>query len=140
MTLLRALIFLLLLPLPALAQDNPILKRMAEYAAAFNAGDTARLASYYAPDAALLLPGERPILGRAAIEAHHAAAREAGARELQVKTFDIRPLGSDAAVEIGETVHMVGTRREVGRYMHLWQVIDGQLLLTREMTHVLLSN
>lgn len=41
------------------------------------------------------------------------------------------------AVEIGETIVMVGEQRIVGRYMHLWQLIDGQLLLTRDMYHVL---
>jgi len=56
--------------------------------------------------------------------------------DLQFKTFDIRATDT-MAVKIGETIVMVGEQRIVGRYMHLWQLIDGQLLLTRDMYHVL---
>ncbi len=120
----------------AQAQDNPVIARMSAFVDTYNAQDAESLAGFYAPDAALLPPGQASILGREAIAQHYAQAFAAGARELQFKTFDIR--GFDAgAVEIGETVVMVGEQRIVGRYMHLWEVIDGQLLLTRDMYHVL---
>ncbi|WP_428514960.1 YybH family protein [Roseovarius sp.] len=120
----------------AQAQDNPVIARMTAFVATYNAQDAESLAGFYAPDAALLPPGQASILGREAIAQHYAQAFAAGARELQFKTFDIRGFDT-SAVEIGETVVMVGEQRIVGRYMHLWEVIDGQLLLTRDMYHVL---
>lgn len=122
--------------LPAMAQDNPILARMEGFAAAYNAQDAAAIAAFYSPDAVLLAPGQGAILGREAIAAHYAAAFAGGAGDLQFQVLDIR--ATDAmAVEIGETVVTVGPQRIVGRYMHLWEVIDGQLLLTRDMYHVI---
>lgn len=120
----------------ATAEDNPILARMTAFAAAYNAADAQAIAGFYAEDAALLPPGQAAVLGREAIAEHYARAFAAGAKDLQFKAFDIRVFG-DAAVEIGETVVMVGDQRVVGRYMHLWQVIGGALLLTRDMYHVL---
>ncbi|QFT97229.1 SnoaL-like domain protein [Roseovarius sp. THAF8] len=120
----------------AQAQDNPVIARMTAFVATYNAQDAESLAGFYAPDAALLPPGQASILGREAIARHYAQAFAAGARELQFKTFDIRGFDT-SAVEIGETVVMMGEQRIVGRYMHLWEVIDGQLLLTRDMYHVL---
>ncbi|WP_103763309.1 MULTISPECIES: YybH family protein [Roseovarius] len=131
-----ALAAALIVTLPAKAQDNPVIARMTAFVATYNAQDAESLAGFYAPDAALLPPGEASILGREAITQHYAQAFAAGARDLQFKTFDIRAFDT-SAVEIGETVVMVGEQRIVGRYMHLWEVIDGQLLLTRDMYHVL---
>lgn len=131
-----ALAAALILTRPAQAQDNPIIARMTAFVATYNAQDAESLAGFYAPDAALLPPGQASILGREAIAQHYAQAFTAGARDLQFKTFDIRAFDT-SAVEIGETVVMVGEQRIVGRYMHLWEVIDGQLLLTRDMYHVL---
>ncbi|MBD3662721.1 YybH family protein [Sulfitobacter aestuariivivens] len=137
---LLALLCFLQLPISAMAEDNPIIARMAELVAAYNAQDAQAVASFYAKDGILLPPGQKAILGSEAIAAHYAAAFKAGARELQFKTFDIRPHSDTAATEIGETVVMVGRDRIVGRYMHLWQVIDGSLLLTRDMYHILKVN
>lgn len=127
---------ILALTAAAQAQDNPIVARMTAFVAAYNAQDTDAIAAFYAPDAALLPPGQASVLGREAIARHYAAAFDAGARDLQFKTFDIRGFDT-SAVEIGETVVMVGDQRIVGRYMHLWEAVDGQLLLTRDMYHVL---
>ncbi|WP_224814611.1 DUF4440 domain-containing protein [Hasllibacter sp. MH4015] len=138
----RALIFALalLLPLAAQAQtndtSNPIIARMAQLVAAYNAQDLAAIGAIYAEDAALFPPGEAAILGREAIVQHYADAIASGARDVQFMTFDIR--STDAtAVEVGETVLQAGENRVVTRYMHLWEVIDGQILLTRDMYHVL---
>lgn len=117
--------------------SNPIIARMDALIRAFNAGDVAAIGAIYAPDAALLLPGEASITGREAIMAQYASALANGARDIQFMTFDIRGFDQNAT-EIGETVMMVGDQRVVGRYMHLWEVIDGEILLTRDMFHVLL--
>ncbi len=133
---LLALAATLTLATQALAQDNPVIARMTELAAAFNAQDTAAIATFYASDAVLLMPGQRSILGRENIARHYAQAFENGTGELQFQIFDIRGFDRNA-VEIGETVIMVGETRVVGRHMHLWEVVDGELLLTRDMYHVL---
>ena len=123
-------------PLSVSASENPVIARMETLVSAYNAQNAAAIAQIYAPDAVLLAPGRAAIIGRNAIQAHYAEAFAAGARDLQFKTMDIRSTDSNA-VEIGETVVIVSGQRIVGRYMHLWQVIDGQILLTRDMYHVL---
>lgn len=133
--------FTLLLPLAAQAQtndtSNPIVARMAALVEAYNAQDLAAIGAIYSEDAALFAPGERAILGREAIVQHYADAIASGARDVQFMTFDIQSTDT-TAVEIGETVLQAGENRVVTRYMHLWEVIDGQILLTRDMYHVLL--
>jgi len=131
-----AIAALLAVTAAASAQDNPVIARMTAFAAAYNAQDTAAIAGFYAPEATLLPPGQASVLGRASIAQHYAQAFAAGARDLQFKVFDIRGFETNA-VEIGETVVMLGEQRIVGRYMHLWEVVDGELLLTRDMYHVL---
>lgn len=132
-----ALASLLALSVTASAQDNPIIARMTAFVAAYNAQDATAIAGFYTPDAALLPPGQASVLGREAITQHYAQAFAAGARDLQFQVFDIRGFDTNA-VEIGETVVMVGEQRIVGRYMHLWEVVEGQLLSTRDMYRVLL--
>ena len=132
-----ALATFLALAAAAHAQDNPVIARMTAFVVAYNAQDAAAIASFYTPDAALLPPGQASIIGREAIAQHYRQAFAAGARDLQFKVFDIRGFANNA-VEIGETVVMLGDQRIVGRYMHLWEVIDGQLMLSRDMYHVLL--
>jgi uncharacterized protein (TIGR02246 family) len=139
MRILLAALALVLACLPATAQQdtsNPIVARMTAFAEAYNAQDATAIAGFYTPDGILLPPGQRAVVGREAIAAHYAQAFAAGARDLQFMTFDIRGFDTNA-VETGETVVMVGTQRIVGRYMHLWEVVDGQIMLTRDMYHVL---
>lgn len=139
MRLIATLLFLLT-DLPAIAQSNdtsnPIIARTAALVEAFNAQDAQAIAQIYAPDAVLLPPGEASIQGRAAIAESYERAFAGGARDMQFMTFDIRGFDNNA-MEWGETVVQVGNSRIVGRYMHLWEVIDGQILLTRDMYHVL---
>ena len=133
---LLALLGLILLPFSALADDNPIIERMSALTRAYNSQNAGAVAALYAPNAILLAPGQKAIVGRDNIAAHYAQAFAAGARDLQFKTFDIRPLNDTAAVEIGETIVQVNGQRIVGRYMHLWEVLNGELLLTRDMYHL----
>jgi uncharacterized protein (TIGR02246 family) len=132
-----ALASLLALSATVNAQENPIIARMTAFVSAYNAHDSSAVAGFYTPDAALLPPGQASILGREAIEQHYVQAFAAGAHDLQFQVFDIRGFDTNA-VEIGETVVMVGEQRIVGRYMHLWEVVEGQLLSTRDMYRVLL--
>ena len=138
----RAFLFALtlLLPLQAHAQSNdtsnPIIARIDALVRAYNAQDLAAIGAIYAPNAALFAPGERSILGREAIMQHYADAIAGGARDVQFTVFDIQATDT-TAVAVGEVVLEVGENRIVTRYMHLWQVVDGQILLARDMYHVL---
>lgn len=133
----------LLLPLQAQAQSNdtsnPIIARIDALVRAYNAQDVAAIGAMYTPDAALFAPGERSILGRDAIMQHYADAIAGGAHDVQFTTFDIQATDT-SAVAVGEVVLQVGENRIVTRYMHLWQVIDGEILLARDMYHVLVVN
>lgn len=140
----RALLFVLALLLPTglVAQtndtSNPIVARMAALVDAYNAQDLQAIGAIYAEDAALFAPGQAAILGRDAIVQHYADAIASGARDVQFRTFDIRSTDT-TAVEIGETVLQAGATRVVTRYMHLWEVVDGQILLVRDMYHLLVA-
>ncbi|ABD54840.1 YybH family protein [Jannaschia sp. CCS1] len=135
-----ALLLALVFPLTAQAQtndtSNPIIARMAALVDAYNAQDLQAIGAIYHPEAALFAPGEAAILGREAIMQHYADAIAAGATEVQFRTFDIRP-SEIMAVEIGETVVQVSGTGVVTRYMHVWEVDGDQILLTRDMYHVL---
>jgi len=122
--------------LAAVAQDNPVIARMKQFVEAYNAQDAAAIAQIYSPRAVLFPPGQAHIQGREAIAAHYAQAFNAGARDLQYRTVDVRATGK-MAVEVGEWAVMLGDRRIVGRSMHIWEVVEGQLLRTRDMYHVL---
>jgi len=134
------LAFTLLLPLQAYAQSNdtsnPIIARMAALVDAYNAQDLAAIGAIYSEDAVLFAPGEASIQGREAIVQHYSDAIASGTRDVQFMTFDIQSTDT-SAVEIGEVVLQAGENRIVTRYMHLWEVVDGQVLLTRDMYQVL---
>jgi len=134
-----AFILTALLATAATAQDNPIVARMAQFVAAYNAQDAAAIAQFYSPDAVLLPPQQNAIQGREAIAAHYDRAFKGGAGGLQYRTLDIRATDT-MAVEVGEWVIKAGNQSISGRSMHVWQVIDGQLLRTRDMYHLLKVN
>lgn len=122
--------------LPAVAQDNPIIARMTEFTAAYNAGDAAAIAAIYSPDGVILPPGQPAIQGREAIAAHYAQAFAAGAGDLQFRVIEI--IAYEArAVEFGETIVTLGDQRILGRYMHYWEAIGDEILLARDMYQVL---
>ncbi len=126
----------LLLPVQVHAQsDNPIVARIGALVDAYNAQDLEALGAIYHPEAALFAPGEPAILGRDAIVQHYADAVVAGSRDVQFQVFDIRP-SEVMAVAVGETVVQVGETGYVTRFMHVWEVVGDELLLTRDMYHL----
>ncbi len=132
-----AALLCLLAALPARGEDNPILARMAAFAAAYNAADAEAVAAFYTPDGALLPPRAAPRVGRAAIAAHYAAAFQAGVGNLRYEVKEIRAHGPTTAVEIGETLVSQGDATIHGRYLHVWTLTDGAWLLSRDIYHVL---
>lgn len=65
-----------------------------DFAAALNAGDATKAASYYAEDAVIIPPGEAMVSGRPAIEAYWKGALAAGMRDAKVATVDAKSSGS----------------------------------------------
>jgi len=138
-TLILALVFLL--PIAAHAQSNgapnPIVARSTALVEAINAQDLAAIGSLYTENAVLLIPGQDFILGRANIVAYYenAFARN-HMTNLASNTSDIS-VADTLAVEIGEWLYFAGDIRIVTRFMHMWEVVDNEILLSRDMFHVL---
>lgn len=121
----------------AWAQDNPIVRQMNAFVEAFNAGDGAAVGRFYTQDGALLVPQAGIVVGPDAIGEHYQAAFDAGVGGLEYSILEIRQLGPEAALEIGQTRVRVGGQTVANRSMHVWVIVDGAWLLSRDMYHVL---
>lgn len=130
-------LFLLLLALPAHAQDNPIIQQIKAFQAAFNAGDARSVSGFYTEDGALFPPRAATVVGRTAIAAHYARAFEAGVGGLQINLLEIRQHGPDTAIEIGETRVDAGAQRIHGRYLHVWTRVGETWRLSRDIYNVI---
>lgn len=135
------LLVLVLLPLSAVAQDNaqdnPIVQRMQSFVQAYNAGDAAAIGAFYTEDGALFPPQSPAMVGRDEIAAYYARAFQGGAGNLRLNFLEIRQLGPEFVIEIGETMVSVGEQEIHGRYLHIWTLVDGEWFLRRDMFHVL---
>ncbi|WP_346897677.1 SgcJ/EcaC family oxidoreductase [uncultured Roseibium sp.] len=121
----------------AAAQDNPIVKRLADFTLAYNARDASAIAGFYTEKAALLPPRSKALVGREPISTHYAKAFADGVGDLTYKVLEIEQTGPDTAVEIGETQVKLGKRTIMGRSMHVWKNTGGQWFLHRDIYHVL---
>jgi uncharacterized protein (TIGR02246 family) len=135
------LLILILFPLSAAAQsnpqDNPIVQRAQSFVKAYNAGDAAAIGAFYTEDAALFPPRTPAVVGREAISAFFARAFEGGAGNLRLNFTEIRQLGPEFVIEIGETMVTVGEQEVHGRYLHIWALVNGEWFLRRDMFHIL---
>src|SRR5690242_2293920 len=112
------------LAVPALAQDKATIQRLSDkFVKAFNAGEAAAVAALYTDDAIILPPGGEITKGRSAIQAFwKSAAEQIGDGKLT--TVDVKPLGSEAAREIGTFSFRTkgGQPQEVtGKYVVVWE-------------------
>ena len=108
---LPASIAALLIAMPAFAQDKATIDKLnTEFMAAFAKGDMAALGQMYTEDAYLLPPDSETVKGRAAIQTFWTNAA-AAIGDLKLTTVDVKPLGSDAAREIGD-LHPEDQRRQ----------------------------
>ena len=80
------------------AEDIPGIAKA--FAAAFNSGDGAGVASLYSENAVLLPPGGKRVDGRAAIQAFWQGAIDGGLGNLALTTVEIEESG-DLAYEVG---------------------------------------
>ncbi len=101
---------------PAVADESltkTIQARENEWAAAYNAHDAGRLAANYEPDAVLIAPGAKPIVGRAAIEALFNRSFPI-LKDSSLTTETVEPLAGNHALERGHMSYQ--TLREDGTW------------------------
>ena len=106
------------------AQDKATIEQLNEkFAAAFNKGHAAAVAAMYTEDAVVLPPGADMVRGRENIRAFWAKTAEQ-IQDIKLTTVDVKPLGPDAAREIGTfSLKTKGPQpQEVsGKYVVVWQ-------------------
>jgi uncharacterized protein (TIGR02246 family) len=125
-----------LLTTPALAQTTAQIQKLNDqWMAAFNKGDAAAVAAMYTIDAYVLSDGSEMVKGRPAIEALW-KQQMAGATVEKITTLDVKPLGGNAAREIG-TVTMKTKAQPpqdvVIKYAVVWQKEGGQWKLLQDI-------
>jgi uncharacterized protein (TIGR02246 family) len=126
----------LLLSVPSVAQDKATMDKLnAEFMAAFAKGDMAALGQMYTEDAYLLPPDTETVKGRAAIQTFWTNAA-AAIGDLKLTTVDVKPLGSDAAREIGTfTLKTKGDKPQevAGKYVVIWEKAGAQWKLATDI-------
>ena len=97
--------------------DPALNKLAAEWAAAYNAKDAAKVASLYADDAVLLPPNLPMVKGRANIEAHFKGEIQQGVTNLQLKPMESVISGSQAFEAGTSTATVPGGQTDQGKYL-----------------------
>ena len=121
---------------PALAQSTAQIQKLNDqWMAAFNKGDAAAVAAMYTIDAYVLPDGREMVKGRPAIEALW-KQQMAGATVEKITTLDVRPLGGNAAREIGTATMKTKAQPPqdvVIKYAVVWQKEGGQWKLLQDI-------
>jgi uncharacterized protein (TIGR02246 family) len=125
-----------LLTTPALAQTTAQIQKLNDqWMAAFNKGDAAAVAAMYTMDAYVLPDGREMVKGRPAIEALW-KQQMAGATVEKITTLDVKPLGANAAREIGTATMKTKDQPPqdvVIKYAVVWQKEGGQWKLLQDI-------
>ena len=125
-----------LLTTPALAQTTAQIQKLNDqWMAAFNKGDAAAVAAMYTIDAYVLPDGREMVKGRPAIEALW-KQQMAGATVEKITTLDVKPLGGNAAREIGTATMKTNAQPPqdvVIKYAVVWQKEGGQWKLLQDI-------
>jgi uncharacterized protein (TIGR02246 family) len=131
-----ALVGFMLMAPAAMAQDKATIDKLnADFMAAFNKGDMVAIGQMYTEDAYLLPSGGPMVKGRAAIQTFWTNAAE-GIGDFKLTTLDVKPLGSDAAREIGTfTLKTKGDKPQevAGKYVVVWENTGGQWKLATDI-------
>jgi uncharacterized protein (TIGR02246 family) len=126
----------LMLAGPALAQGKDTIQNLNErFQQAFNKGDIAAVAQMYTQDAYVMPPGADLVRGRDNIQKFWQAAHEQ-VGDLRLNALEVRPLGTEAAREIGTfTLQPKGQRGQpvAGKYVVIWQKDDGEWKLATDI-------
>ena len=121
---------------PALAQSKEVIQKLNdEWAAAFNKGDAGAVAALYTADAYVLPVGAPMVKGRADIQKFWAGAMQHHG-EIKLTTLDVKPLGPDAAREIGTATFRTkgaNPQDEALKYAVVWQKEEGQWKLLQDI-------
>jgi uncharacterized protein (TIGR02246 family) len=130
----------LALPVCASAQDRAAIQKLDnQYAAAFNTGDAAAIASLYKDDAVLLTPGAEMVKGRADIEAFAKRSIES-LGDMTLTAVDVKPLGNSVVREIGtftlKTKGQTPPREIVGKYVNIWERVGEDWKMTTRVWSV----
>jgi uncharacterized protein (TIGR02246 family) len=106
--------------------DPTLNKLAAEFEAAFNAGDAAKVASMYAEDAVAMPPNEPMVKGRSAIEAALKKDMAKGKVTLKFSPFESAVVG-DRAYEAGTTAVTLPDGRTVNeKYVVLFRRVGNE--------------
>jgi ketosteroid isomerase-like protein len=105
-----------------------------QFSAVAAKGDGAALASLYAPQAQVMPPGSAPIRGPEAIQKFWQGAFDSGISAVDLKTLEVFGRGP-TATEVGEYElrDKAGKSLDHGKYIVVWQHVDGQWKLLRDM-------
>ena len=125
-----------LLVAPAAAQDKATIENLNDaFEAAFNKGDFAAIGNMYTEDAYLLPPGSAMVKGRSNVQAFWTKAGGT-VGGLKLTTVDVKPLGNDAAREVG-TFSLMTKGQQLqqvrGKYVVVWQKMGGEWKLATDI-------
>ena len=125
-----------LLAAPAVAQTKAVIQKLDDqFAAAVNTGNTATVAAMYTADAYVLPAGAPMVKGKAAIEKFWKEAA-ADMQDVKCTALDVKPLGGNAAREIGTCSFMTKKPplKEVEvKYAVVWQKEGGKWKLLQDI-------
>jgi uncharacterized protein (TIGR02246 family) len=106
----------------------------AQFSAAAAKGDGAGLAELYAPNGQVMPAGSDPIKGAQAIQKFWQGALDSGVAAIGLKTIEVFGHGP-TATEVGEYElrDKAGKGLDHGKYIVVWQHVDGKWKLLRDM-------
>ena len=125
-----------LISAPAFAQSKQAIQQLTnQWTSAFNAANAAAVAAMYTKDAYVLPSGGKMVTGQAEIEKLIKGAAD-DAQDVQCTTLDVKPLGGNAAREIGNCSFMTKKPplKEVElKYVVVWQKEGGRWKLATDI-------
>jgi uncharacterized protein (TIGR02246 family) len=123
-----AVVCLVLAPCPADGQSktDPTLDKLAvAFAAAYNAHDAAKVASFYADDGVLMVPAQPMIRGRSNIEKHYESTFGQQAGRLRLTPLESAITGAHA-FEMGAAVATLGPLSDNGKYVIIYKRVRNE--------------
>jgi ketosteroid isomerase-like protein len=107
-------------------RDRTLDKLASEFAAAFTAGDSAKVASFYAEDAIVMPPNQQMVRGRERIEAYYKRGFASSGGTLRLQPIESAIVGT-RAFEIGTSSLAVGNRTETaGKYVVIYERVKDE--------------
>jgi uncharacterized protein (TIGR02246 family) len=97
--------------------DPALNKLAADWAAAFNGRDAAKIALLYTDDAVVMPPNQPMVKGRAGIETHFKGEIQQGATNFQLNPFESAISGSQAFEAGTSTLTLPGGETARGKYL-----------------------